>query len=284
MKTTASFAAAAAVAAIMAAPASAQTALTGIDDLEDRIEDIEDETRDDFRRGEDKERFSGNKVLQGWRGSLALTGSSTSGNTDTADLSIAGRLTYGVGDWNHTFGIAAEFGQENNVRSEENIFAVYEGNRYFTPQFYVFGIARFEFDGVTNPAAPAGATNNQKDGFLGFGPGYRFINTPKQTWRVQAGPGVRYFEDVNSVSETEAGFIATSRFYHEFSDTLALTNDTEVLGSSINTLVTNDLGFNVKLSETLSTRVSYRTEYNTDPVGGRKSTDNRLGVSLVLGF
>jgi putative salt-induced outer membrane protein len=38
------------------------------------------------------------------------------------------------------------------------------------------------------------------------------------------------------------------------------------------------------LSDNLSTRVSYRTDYNTDPIGALKSTDNTLGVSLVLGF
>jgi len=38
------------------------------------------------------------------------------------------------------------------------------------------------------------------------------------------------------------------------------------------------------MSDNLSTRVSYRTDYNTDPVAGLKSTDNTLGVSLVLGF
>jgi len=38
------------------------------------------------------------------------------------------------------------------------------------------------------------------------------------------------------------------------------------------------------MSNNLSTRVSYRTDYNTDPSAGLKSTDNTLGVSLVLGF
>jgi len=48
--------------------------------------------------------------------------------------------------------------------------------------------------------------------------------------------------------------------------------------------VANDAGLNFKMSSNLSTRVSYRTEYNTDPVGAAKSTDNTFGVSLVLGF
>ena len=59
---------------------------------------------------------------------------------------------------------------------------------------------------------------------------------------------------------------------------------TDIVGSDVNTIVSNDAGINYKMSDNLSTRVSYRTDYNTDPVAGLKSTDNTLGVSLVLGF
>lgn len=60
--------------------------------------------------------------------------------------------------------------------------------------------------------------------------------------------------------------------------------DTDVLFSDEDTVVTNDLGFNFKMTDRLSTRVSYRTEWDSDPLPGLKSTDNKLGVSLVYGF
>ena len=101
---------------------------------------------------------------------------------------------------------------------------------------------------------------------------------------MQAGPGVRYFEDVNNVDETEVGFIAASRYYYAFTDTVAFTMDTDILGSDTNTILSNDAGVNFRVSENLSTRISYRTDYNTDPTPGLKSTDNTIGVSLVLGF
>ena len=125
---------------------------------------------------------------------------------------------------------------------------------------------------------------DETDAFLGFGPGYRAINTAGHTWRVQGGPGIRYFQDVTGASETEVGFIVSSRYYYAFNDTMSFTMDTDILGSDINTVVTNDAGINYKMSNNLSTRVSYRTNYNTDPAAGLKSTDNTLGVSLVLGF
>ncbi len=41
---------------------------------------------------------------------------------------------------------------------------------------------------------------------------------------------------------------------------------------------------NFKVSDNLSTRVSYRTDYNSDPAPGTTATDNTFGVSLIVGF
>lgn len=272
------------LALMVAAPAMAQSRVTGVEGLNDQIDNITDDVNTEIARGADADRFGPNGVAQGWRGSFALSASGTSGNTDNGEVSGAGRLTYGVGDWNHLIGFAAEYGEANGIKSEEKFFATYEGSRYFTPSLYGFGVARFEYDGYLTDAAGVGFDGSTTDAFLGFGPGYRVVNNPNQTWRVQAGPGVRYFKDVTGDTETEVGFIATSRYFYGINETVSFTMDTDILGSDINTTVSNDAGVNFKMSSNLSTRINYRTEYNTDPAAGLKSTDNTLGVSLVLGF
>lgn len=273
-----------ALALMVAAPAFAQQAITGVEGLNDQIDDITDDVNEDIARGNDADRFGPNGVAQGWRGSFALSASGTSGNTDNGELSAAGRLTYGVGDWNHLIGFAAEYGEANGTKSEESFFATYEGSRYFSEQFYLFGLGRVQFDGFQTDAAGNSIEGDTTDAFFGFGPGYRVLNEENHTWRVQGGPGVRYFEEVTGNDETEVGFIVSSRYYYAFNDTVSFTMDTDILGSDINTVVSNDAGVNYRMSDNLSTRVSYRTEYNTDPAAGLKSTDNTLGVSLVLGF
>lgn len=284
MNTFMKLASASVIALMVASPVVAQSSLIGVTDLDDRIDDIEDDANEDLNRQNDKDRFGPNGVAQGWRGSFALTASAASGNTDTGEVSGAGRLTYGVGSWNHLVGFAVEYGEANGVKNEEKFFATYEGSRYFSEQFYMFGLGRYEYDGLTVDGMGGVLPGSETDAFLGFGPGYRVINKETQTWRVQAGPGVRYFKDRTGVSESEVGFIAASRYYYALNDTVTFTMDTDVLGSDVNTVFGNDAGFNFKLSDNLSTRISYRTEYNTDPAAGRKSTDNTLGVSLVMGF
>lgn len=264
----------------IALPAAAQTALSqstlrGVEALDDRIDDITDAALEDLDRQEDSVRFGPLGVVQGLRGSAALSASAASGNTDTGDLSFAGRMNYGQGPWSHSFGFAGEFGESNGVRSEEQIFATYEGSRYFTPEIYVFGTGRFEYDGFAT---------NERDAFIGFGPGYRVVNTDQMAWRLQAGIGPRYTQTQSGVSETEAAVLASSRFFYGLTDRVSLTNDTDVLSSDINTVLSNDFGVNIRMTDALSTRVSYRTDYTSDPLPGLKSTGNTIGLSLVVGF
>lgn len=263
------------LALVVASPLWAQSAIVGIDDLDDRIDDIQEDVNDALTDGDDKDRFGTNQYAQGWSGNLSLGFSGTSGNTDTADLDLAGRFRYGNGPWNHTIGFAGEFSEDNGTRNKEELYATYDVNRYFTEQFYLFGLASVRYDNFDS---------NKIDGFVGFGPGYRVINSQTQTWRLQAGPGVRYIEDQNGVDNTDLAGIAASRYYYAISDTVSLTMDTDILFSDADTVVTNDLGLNFKVTDRLSTRVSYRTEWDSDPLPGLKSTDNTLGVSLVYGF
>ena len=277
-------AAVSALALIVASPIVAESNIAGITGLNEKIDDITSDVNDEMTRGDDAERFGPNGVVQGWRGSFALSASGTSGNTDTGEVTGAGRLSYGVGDWNHLFGFALEYGESNGTKSEEKAFLVYEGSRYFSSQLYAFGLGRFEYDGYLTDATGTEIPGHEADIFVGGGLGYRILNNENQTWRVQAGPGVRYVRDVAGTSDTEVGAIIGSRYYFAFNDTISFTMDTDILGSKANITASNDAGFNFKMSDNLSTRLSYRTDFNSDPGAGLDKTDNTIGVSLVLSF
>lgn len=266
--------AASVVALLVASPVFAQGSLVGVDALDDRIDDIQEDVTDDLNNADSRDR-SNNQYAQGWTGSVALGFSATDGNTDTADLDLAGRFRYGNGPWNHTFGFAVEFSEDNNVRNKEEAFATYDVNRYFNENFYVFGLGSVRYDGFDS---------NEWDAFIGFGPGYRIVNEQNQTWRVQAGPGVRYIKTQTGTDTTEWAGIVSSRYYYAFNENVSLTNDTDVLFSDQDTFVTNDLGVNFKVSKSIATRVSYRSEWDSNPLQNFKSSDNSLGVSLVYGF
>ena len=78
--------------------------------------------------------------------------------------------------------------------------------------------------------------------------------------------------------------LASSRVFYQLTDTVFLTNDTDLLHSDVGTLATNEFGVNFKVTDSLSTRLGYRTEYNSDPLPGLHSTDNALTAAVVFGF
>lgn len=266
---------AAAVVALLAVPAVAQSTVTGVKGLNDRIDEIERDVAKDMAKSNDAERFGPNNVPQGMRGSMSLSTSTVTGNSSERNLSLAGRLSYGVNSWNHSIGFAKEYARSNGNTTKDKSFATYEVNKYFSDQFYMFGTARYQNDKFAA---------NRTDAFLGFGPGYRVINNENVTWRVQVGPGARYTRDQAGVTATKTSALLSSRFFYKLNETVSVTDDIDVLYSKDSTVSTHDIGLNFKMSDALSTRVGYRTDYNSAPLAGYKKTDNTLSVSLVLGF
>ena len=250
--------------------------LLGTTALNDTLDDIDRDVATDMRRGTDASRFGNPEFRPGFSGSASLAYSGKTGNSESQDLTIGTRLRYASGPLVQTLGVAIDFQEAANTSTKEDIFAVYDANYYFNDQFYAFALARIETDGLATAA-----TDLKKDAFLGFGPGYRVVNTEQMTWRVQAGIGQSFLKYGVNRSETEAAGIVSSRFFYAINENMFVTNDTDVLKSKAALRVNNEIGLNVKMTDAFSTRISYLTEYNDSRA---IRSDNKLGVSLVYGF
>ena len=261
---------------LTAGAAFAQDTLTGIRAVNDQLEDLEYDVQRDMNRANDAMRFSSPDYKPGLSGSASIGYSGKTGNNESQDFSLGLRIRHAEGQFVQTIGAVLDFQEADNTKTKEDVFAVYDANYYFDENFYAFALARIQTDGLAEAAGEI-----RRDGFLGVGPGYRIVNTPDMAWRLQAGIGVSYLQDGARDSTTDTGYIASSRFFYKFSDTVFLTNDTDVLKSDDALRVNNDFGVNFKVSDMMSTRVSYLTDYN-DQRDIR--SDNKLGVSLVFGF
>lgn len=256
--------------------ATAQTTLTGVRAVDDQIDDIDRAAQIDLNRSNDDYRYGSPEYREGMSGSASLGYSGKTGATDSSEFSMGARLRYASGPMIQTIGLVMDFAESGSIKTKEDVFAVYEANYYFNDAFYGFALGRVKSDGLA-----ALATDVKTDAFVGFGPGYRLINTPDMAWRLQAGIGVSYLEDGLGNSDTETGYIASSRFFVKLGDAIFATNDTDVLKSDSALRINNDLGLNFKMTETFATRVSYLTEYNDSRA---VRSENKLGVSLVYSF
>ena len=306
MKQLAYLAGATALAASFAAPAFAQSEFAtganviGATEVSEEMRTVEREVRDDFARSEDAYRFGPGTNNDGVFGSVALSYVGRDGNNSNQDFNLSGRLSHTQGQFTQSVGLLLEYGENNaGTKDTEKTSVIYDASYYFDDSLYGFIVGRAATDGLADDRRgideAAGDTladldgRLKRDAFIGAGPGYRIINNDTTAWRVQAGVGVRYTKttrvsdaDVISLeSDTDVGYIASSRFYHRFNDMIFLTNDTDYLTSDANDIATNELGVNFQMTDSFATRVSYKTEYVSDRA---IRTDNTLGVSLVYGF
>lgn len=265
---------AAAFSSFVAGAASAQsTAFDNQDRVTDTIEDIEEDIEDDFDR--DTRTFGNEGRVLGFTGSISARATATDGNTDTADIGIGARVGFFDGVNGNDVTLAYTYGADNGDTTENSVLAGYDYTREFGSNLFGFGklvVAYDEFGSF------------ERDAFVGAGLGYRIFNTEALQWSVQAGPGYRVAKDSAGTEIEEFAFSVSSDYLTRFSDTLFLTNDTDVLASDSDTYVTNELGLNVSMTDTLALRTSILTEYRSNPQPGFVSTDNTLGVSVVYTF
>lgn len=277
MKLTYYFALAVATASAgVASAAFAQTDLTGIESIDDQIDDIDRDVRLQIDRGYDAFRDGSAESRDGLSGSASIGYTGKTGETDSSEFSLGARLRFGNGPLVQNIGAVLDFSESGSVKTKEDVFAIYDANYFISDRVYGFVLGRVKSDGLASTVDDV-----KTDGFLGIGPGYRLINTSDLAWRLQAGIGLSYLEDGASNSQSETGYIASSRLYWRMNESFFVTNDTDVLSSDTALRVNNDLGLNFKMSETFATRVSYLTEYNDSRA---TRSENKLGMALVYSF
>ena len=265
-----------AISAIIAGQATAQDLLgrdTVAGDLnEDLVEAIEDDAEREL------DRFGNEGRPDGFTGSVALRGIANSGNSESLNVGIGSDLNYVWGPNGIALQLNYSYTDDDDSAPEEALFYGLEYTRDFSPR--LFGFAKIQ--GSVDDATDA---EYRSDTFVNFGAGYRVYNTSELQWSVQAGPGYR-FADLQNVTDgdfDEAAFGIGSDYAHKLSDTMFLTNDTDIVWSESDTVVFNDLALNVAMTDTLSLRTSVLTEYHSETTNA-KSTDNTFGVSLVYSF
>ena len=248
----------------------------GMTAINNQIDNIQYNVGRDIAIGQDPNRFANPDFRPGLSGSASLGYVGQTGNAKSTDFTAGARLRYAQGAFVQTIGIAADYASANGIKTNEDLFTVYDGDYYFNGNFYGFVLGRVQTDGLA-----VTADETKTDAFLGFGPGYRVLNSEQVTLRVQIGLGQSYLKDGTNDSNSELGVIASSRLYYAFNPNIFLTNDTDVLKTHSSLRINNDFGINFKMTDVLATRLSYLVEYND---ARAIKSDNRVGVSLVYGF
>lgn len=266
---------AAAIATNLATIATAQTAINSPNQAADLNEDLLDSIEDDAER--DLDRFGNEGRPDGFTGSFALRGIASAGNTDSVDIGAGADLNYVQGPNGFEMELNYSYGADDGTKNEESLYYDFQYSRDINPRIFGFAKVQGSVDQFSS---------FENDTFVSFGAGYRIFNEADRQWTVQAGPGYRVakLSDITSTDLGEGALGISSDYSQKLTDTVYLTNDTDVIGSSSDTVAFNDLAISVSMTDSLALRTSILTEYHTDPEPGFRSTDNTFGLSLVYSF
>lgn len=269
----------AAISGFVATGAMAQTsAFDNADAAADAVESIEESITDAAERDVNKFGNEGREV--GSYGSVSLRGTSTSNDGATSsDVGVG--LRYGTFDGVNGFDVTGAFvyGEDDGVETENNLQVGMDYRRDLNDTMFAYAKANASFDKLSTTVG-----EYEQDIFVGAGLGYRIFNTADTQWSIQAGPGYRAADVVGGGEVSEAAASVSSNLFKSLTETTYLTNDTDVIYSETATTVTNDLALNVALTDTLTMRTSYTTNFNDQTDASFSDAENTLGVSVVYNF
>jgi putative salt-induced outer membrane protein len=224
-------------------------------------------------------------LFDNWSGRGEIGAFQSSGNTDSVGLTAQVSLERTGIDWEHNFRFLADYRRTNGNTDREQYAAAYEPHFQVNDSLFVYGLAQFEadqFKGFDGRYAVSG------------GAGYRLVDSDGLRLEVKAGPAWRVTDFVTGPSESKIAALVGVDFDWQISDWLKLTQDTNAVaeagGSAVaiidssNTTIKLVTGLEGKLSDRLTTRLSYTIDYDSNPPVGAVSTDSLSRFTLVYGF
>lgn len=213
----------------------------------------------------------------GWSGEASLTGSKTTGNTETTDLGLGLKLKKVSDVWRHSFRANADFGRVSGTTNKERYALGYQIDRDLTDRLYALGNADYYRDEF-------GAF--EQGYYIGTGLGYKAIVPGPVGWDVEAGVGYRSQKSQGplSVTENELAVRGASKFDWALNDNVSFFNNSEIIYASSDTYLWNEAGLTATLMGNLAARASFRVDHHTDVPVGREKTDTitRFGVVYTM--
>lgn len=211
-----------------------------------------------------------------WTGSGELGLVFARGNTDTETLNTEVKLKYTRERWTNASRLSY-LRSESDGDLEADRF-VFDNKTDYTLSdvSYVTGVGRYDQDEFSSFEFQTS---------LAIGYGRKLIDTERQAFSVEIGPGVRYSE-IRDTGETETDLIARggADYRLAISENAELTNRSLVESGSSNTFLENETALTVAINDAFALKTGFLVRHNTEVEPGRESTDYLTTVNLVYSF
>lgn len=220
-----------------------------------------------------------------WTGKGEVGAFRATGNSDSTGLSAALALTREGDAWSHKLSGRADYQRTNDLTTRERFLAAYEPRYQIHERLFAYGLTQFERDRIQGFSARYA---------LSGGVGYHLLDREDVDLSLQAGPALRITRLVAGGGETRLAGLLGLDFDWRITDRLTLTQDTNAVAEtggqatlivdSANTTLNLVTGLDAKITDRLTTRLSYSVDYDSNPPAGGVKTDTFSRFTLVYGF
>lgn len=232
---------------------------------------------------EEKIRTAG--LFDSWSGKGQIGAFQSSGSSDDAGVSLALNLERQGIAWQHKLRATMDYRRSNGRTSREQYLFAYEPRYSVSPDLFAYSLAQYE--------------RNRLQGFgaryaMSGGIGYSAVDTPSVNLSIKAGPAFRRTEFTAGATEDRLGALAGLDFNWRITDRVTLTQDTDMIaetGGSATVIVDASrttlalvTGLEAKMTDRLTTRLSYAVDYDSNPPAQAVSTDTLTRFTLAYGF
>lgn len=214
-------------------------------------------------------------LLANWTGEGQVGAFRATGNSSNTGLSAGVKLERVGIDWRHKLTGLADYQRSNGVTTREQFLFAYEPNYQVSDRLYAYALGQYErdrFQGFSSRVSASG------------GLGYRVIREQDMTLSVKAGPAWRRTSLVGGGRTSRIAALGALDFDWKVSDTIKLTQDASAFLQSGNNSFISTTGVEAALGGSLSARLAYVVEHDTDPPRGAVKTDTLTRLTLVYGF
>ncbi len=214
-------------------------------------------------------------LFENWSGEGQLGAFRSTGNSSNTGLTAGIGLQRTGIKWRHKLNALADFQRTNGVTTREQFLAAYEANYDVSDRMYVYGLAQYErdrFQGFSSRITGSG------------GVGYRVIENDTMQLAVKAGPAYRKTTFIGGGTDSSIAGLAAVDFDWQITDTIKFTEDASALIASDNNTYLSTTGIEAALGGSLSARLAYVVEHDTNPPLGAVKTDTLTRFTLIYGF
>lgn len=215
------------------------------------------------------------KPIIKWSGRGDVGGFHNSGNTDSFGVTVGANLTRKGLQVSHQLRLRGDYQESNGKKSREYLNAAYQGDWAIGDDHYALGIIEYERDVLAG-------FDHRTTSSLGLG--WRVIRDEAVSLSLEAGPAYRHewYRSGNEKSNLAARGALTSSW--QMNDKVRLSQNMELVSEDENNTLRTITGLQAKLTNRISSQISYDLRYQDKPLFGKEDTDTITRIGLTYDF